>query len=638
MLRGSKKAKTSGQGSSSGAGSGSGVYQRRWEQLSNVEEGDGQLERQDWAWEEAKNSGSASKWKEEKTKALSRYKNKKLEAKMWKMKMVTGISKPVPDRAVCERTVDIEEFRKIGIVQRFEKLGWERVIDWCDDITNRVYLAAVCEWLSTLRFEHSDRPAHMWKLIGNIGKNQMVMSFEHMNAIARFDSLGVDAYDYYEYDQFLDNKRNDADPVTLLEDTLPGSGGSGNARADLSLMGKILQGISLENIMVRFGDRGTVKAPDCRVVRALLYGTPKLSWRQIVMINTWDTRESFKRKMIPYPRLISAMILQQNALPQDSLWVSKPIDQFNFASMRRHWNITVKSFGHLHTVEDDQGDSYRFNDEEVDEEGEEEGGDEEMPDVEEDIDPSGPWGPRRRYRKKHREISANVADFVNQRQIPSYRLWNRADQGIYDNVSTGIGEAREYHASRKEWEEAQGAYSQQQWGFQSSFRERVEKQLEEQQLQHALQQSQMERMIQLQEEERAHRQAWEEEDARRRNAQAELDQRRWGALAFSNQMAINNFKVLHDQERHQRDYQAGLPYAEHSGWTDYPNLPHPRGPADPIPHWPEAVGSSFVPMPYQPPPQQESSPLDNYRDMLEALTGYPYQPNPPVNPNERYQR
>ncbi|KAJ0480461.1 hypothetical protein HanIR_Chr13g0631951 [Helianthus annuus] len=252
-------------------------------------------------------------------------------------------------------------------------------------------------------------------------------------------------------------------------------------------MGKILQGISLENIMVRFGDRGTVKAPDYRVLHALLYGTPKLSWRQIVMINTWDTRESFKRKMIPYARLISAMILQQNALPQDSLWVSKPIDQFNFASMRRHWRITVKAFGHLHTVEDEQGDSYRFNDKEGDEEGDEEEGDEEMPDVEEETDPSGPRGPRRRYRKKHREISANVADFVNQRQIPSYQLWNHGDQAIYDNVSAVIVEAREYHASRSEWEEAQGAYSQQQSGFQSSFRERVEKQLEEQQLQHALQ-------------------------------------------------------------------------------------------------------------------------------------------------------
>ncbi|XP_022019342.1 uncharacterized protein LOC110919377 [Helianthus annuus] len=88
-------------------------------------------------------------------------------------------------------------------------------------------------------------------------------------------------------------------------------------------------------------------------------------------------------------------------------------------------------------------------------------------------------------------------------------------------------------------------------------------------------------------------------------------------------MAINNAKVLHDQERHQRDYQAGLPYVEHSGWTDYPNLPHPQGPSDPTPHCPEAVGSSFIPIPYQPPPQGESSPLDNYRDMFERVVDGP---------------
>ena len=156
------KAKTSGQGSSSGAGSGSGQYQRRWEQLSNVEEGDGQLYRQDCDWEEAKNSRSASVWKDDKLKALSKYRNKKLEAKMWKMKIVTGVSKPVPERAVCERTLNVDEFRKIGIVQRFEKIEWERVLDWCEDITTRVYLGAVCEWLSTLHFEHSDGLAPTW--------------------------------------------------------------------------------------------------------------------------------------------------------------------------------------------------------------------------------------------------------------------------------------------------------------------------------------------------------------------------------------------------------------------------------------------------------------------------------------------
>ncbi|MFS8034585.1 hypothetical protein Hanom_Chr17g01582891 [Helianthus anomalus] len=76
------------------------------------------------------------------------------------------------------------------------------------------------------------------------------------------------------------------------------------------------------------------------------------------MINTWDTRESCTRKMIPYVRMLSAMILQQNVLPAKSLWVSKPIDQICFASMKRYQKFHVKVFGHLYTVTDVQGNNY----------------------------------------------------------------------------------------------------------------------------------------------------------------------------------------------------------------------------------------------------------------------------------------
>ncbi|MFS7889925.1 hypothetical protein Hanom_Chr00s000005g01612671 [Helianthus anomalus] len=70
--------------------------------------------------------------------------------------------------------------------------------------------------------------------------------------------------------------------------------------------------------MVRFGDRGKDKGPDCRVLHALMFRSPMLSWRYIVMMNTWDTREVCNRKIISYVRLISAMILQQNSLPPES--------------------------------------------------------------------------------------------------------------------------------------------------------------------------------------------------------------------------------------------------------------------------------------------------------------------------------
>ncbi|MFS7937329.1 hypothetical protein Hanom_Chr05g00426331 [Helianthus anomalus] len=76
-------------------------------------------------------------------------------------------------------------------------------------------------------------------------------------------------------------------------------------KSHLSVEGKILQLISLENIMVPSG--GKFEAPDCWVLHSLLFGMPKLSWRHIVMMNIWDTRETHFQRMIPYVRLISAV-------------------------------------------------------------------------------------------------------------------------------------------------------------------------------------------------------------------------------------------------------------------------------------------------------------------------------------------
>ncbi|KAJ0954670.1 hypothetical protein HanRHA438_Chr00c10g0848091 [Helianthus annuus] len=112
-----------GQGSSLGVGSSSGLLPRKWEQVSSIEEGDARLYIQDWAWEKFRDSRSARVWDEDKNKALSTFQGKKLEIKLWKCKMVNGVSTVVPDRVVCEGAVNVEEFRKFGIVQMFERLG-----------------------------------------------------------------------------------------------------------------------------------------------------------------------------------------------------------------------------------------------------------------------------------------------------------------------------------------------------------------------------------------------------------------------------------------------------------------------------------------------------------------------------------
>ncbi|KAJ0614668.1 hypothetical protein HanIR_Chr02g0065001 [Helianthus annuus] len=198
--------------------------------------------------------------------------------------------------------------------------------------------------------------------------------------------------------------------------------------------------------MVRFGDRGGVRASDCRVLHSLLYGTPTLSWRHIIMMNTWFTQESFHRRMIPYVRLISAMILQQNCLPPKSLWVSKPLEEFSLATIKKNWKIHVKLSGSKYVVTDALSHSYEFADTDAQQGA---GEDEEMVDEEDETEPAGPWGPKQRYMRSRRELNAEVASFVNFRRVPSYKHFNRGQQEMFDNVSAGIGEGREYDRRRQ---------------------------------------------------------------------------------------------------------------------------------------------------------------------------------------------
>ncbi|MFS7911083.1 hypothetical protein Hanom_Chr02g00113841 [Helianthus anomalus] len=75
--------------------------------------------------------------------------------------------------------------------------GWERVLDWCEGVTQKIYLKAVTDWLSTLRPKNLDKSPNLLRLVGETGKGSMVMSFDTLNQIANFDSLGAGSYYYY---------------------------------------------------------------------------------------------------------------------------------------------------------------------------------------------------------------------------------------------------------------------------------------------------------------------------------------------------------------------------------------------------------------------------------------------------------
>ncbi|KAJ0616230.1 hypothetical protein HanOQP8_Chr02g0076701 [Helianthus annuus] len=261
-----------------------------------------------------------------------------------------------------------------------------------------------------------------------------------------------------------------------------------------------------------------------------------------------------------------------------------------------------------------------------------------MIDEEEENEPPGPRGPRQRYYQPHREISGGVANFVTCRRTPGHANYNRGLQAVYDNVSAAIGENWEYEERRRNWEQDYQAQIQAHWGAEDAYRAKELEYWEQQQAFMAEQRSWWDQQDLHREQELACRQAWEQEQDRLRIEQNVREDKRWSALATIQELAVNNAKHLHDQERHQRDYMAGPPYSEHTPWTCYENHPVPHGPSDPSSHWPEGVGSSFIPPQFQQKTEGERGPLDDYWEMFESLTGYPYHPYPPVDPNERYQR
>ncbi|MFS7929634.1 hypothetical protein Hanom_Chr04g00334881 [Helianthus anomalus] len=109
--------------------------------------------------------------------------------------------------------------------------------------------------------------------------------------------------------------------------------------------------------------------------------------------------------MIPYVWLISAMIVQQNRLLENLLWVVKHVDDFDFAKMRKGSHIYFYSTGHRHKIFDrDTRFTYEYTEKVEGEDAEMEEGDEEDKSEEE-----GRRGPRQRFARRHHKVSNSGA-------------------------------------------------------------------------------------------------------------------------------------------------------------------------------------------------------------------------------------
>ncbi|KAJ0428661.1 hypothetical protein HanHA300_Chr17g0648581 [Helianthus annuus] len=132
----------------------------KWQQRCNLPDIEDKLFKQNWDWSRYNDTTFGAQWDQNQNKPLYRFTNKQTEINLWQYKMskVSTVDKV----CVCERVVNEEEFRQIGITQRFERLGWERALDWCECVTPRVYLKAVTNWYASLRLENEDEHPSQW--------------------------------------------------------------------------------------------------------------------------------------------------------------------------------------------------------------------------------------------------------------------------------------------------------------------------------------------------------------------------------------------------------------------------------------------------------------------------------------------
>ncbi|KAJ0914569.1 hypothetical protein HanPSC8_Chr06g0240081 [Helianthus annuus] len=263
-------------------------------------------------------------------KRLSSFNNKKLETLLYKSKMM-GLINGIEGVMLCERLVNPEELRLLGITQKFERLGWEAALTFCENKYVKVYVKAVEQWMSTLRCIPGDHPSRTMQLIGDVGRKKMVMSMEHIRKIAYFDSGPQNEYLYPDPTNFFSNKKLGTDHPNIKTDLFVEPSKN---RTSLNCEARVLQNINLENIMARLGDRGTVKMYDVRVVHAIMTGRPRFSFMHLALMNVWESRESKERKMIPHVRLLCAMMEQQGVVTKATTAVKKDIAHIDFAQTK----------------------------------------------------------------------------------------------------------------------------------------------------------------------------------------------------------------------------------------------------------------------------------------------------------------
>ncbi|KAF5766518.1 hypothetical protein HanXRQr2_Chr15g0716271 [Helianthus annuus] len=186
-----------------------------------------------------------------------------------------------------ENRIHRPDLRALGLYENFTEL--------------EVYLRSVTEWLSTLTKNAENDPPRTVTLTGKVNGKPTTMSLASLSQIAKFDSKADNFYTYIkEDDYFSDLKKIVAENVMYSELFLLDKGVA-LKRDNLKPMVRVLLSLVVSNVAPRLGDMMGIRKWELVVLYALMTGQIHLSFRHLVMLHIWQSRNKRQKKLIPQP-------------------------------------------------------------------------------------------------------------------------------------------------------------------------------------------------------------------------------------------------------------------------------------------------------------------------------------------------
>ncbi|KAJ0586416.1 hypothetical protein HanIR_Chr04g0151671 [Helianthus annuus] len=289
------------------------------------------------------------------SKRLSRYPIEH-RAGMYRKKIERS-TQPRKELFLCEKLIVLKDFHAFGIEECFKKLGWLDFLQFTGG--DEIYMDEIIEWMSNLEKDEGNNPPVTTRLIGKVNGVDVVLSFDEMKRISKYDTKATlkGPYAYPKEAELADETKTEEwkARVRSLFDLPRGVDlTKWSLKTDfLRPMPRFLVRFITYNVMPRTSDLGKVRFPEMLVLEALLTGVPKLSAKHLIMYNVWEAREREQRMMIPHARLLSLLLKKQGAIPKGVKGFVKKQTKINMQMFTKssRWKYSKTRTKHRLTVD-----------------------------------------------------------------------------------------------------------------------------------------------------------------------------------------------------------------------------------------------------------------------------------------------